>query len=150
MKFLSISFSLFLCFQSLADTYIVPVLSPELEDFNSFEILDAQIAPKFLSFTLPPELGSTSMRKVVFEASENIPNTFVSVFGIAHCLQNADSQIECNIEYNSIYKELLIELLPKTELELEQTILSAQELAHRTDIARQFSSDPIGVLILDI
>lgn len=134
----------------MAGIYIVPVQNPELEDFSSFEILDAHINAELLSFTLPKELGSTSMRKIYFEASEQTPNTFVSVFGRAHCLQNADSQIECNIEYNSIYQELLTELLPKTELELSQTIISDQELANRTEIARQFSSDPIGILIIGL
>lgn len=133
-----------------ADTYIVPTDIPELKEWASFNINDAEIDAETLSFTLPAELGSSLMRKVVFERSTEIPNTYTSTFGIAHCLQNPQGQINCQVQYNNIYKRFLSNLLPQTEAELQESINSAQELANRIDLARSFSTDPIGVLLLDI
>ena len=150
MKKISILALTLLSLESFADTYMVPTENPDLKQYAEFEINDAEINSETLSFTLPAELGSSHMRRVTFERSDLIPNTYTSTFGTAHCLQISEDDLSCQVKYNNIYKQLLTDFLPETESQLEQRISSAQELANRIDLAREFSTEPIGFLNLDL
>lgn len=134
----------------LTAVYQVPTDNSALVDLSKFEITNLSINHEKLSFKLPNLLASNNSKTVTFELSEDIPNTYVSLFGQAHCLQTQKNTLNCDVQYNSLYQKILNEMLPKTVDLIKEASLDQREFESRLEVARSFSGDPIGKLIIKL
>jgi hypothetical protein len=130
-------------------SYRVPVEDVLLEDFSSNELTDIKFSVDRLSFKLPAEIASLNAREVEFERIEGT-NSFVSAFGMAHCLQKTFTSVDCDVRYNEFYRSFLESNLADTEQFLIDSGIEGDILQKMIDVAKHFSGDPIGVLTIEI
>lgn len=130
-------------------TYSVPV-SPELEPFATFDLLDAEVVVTAthvkLSYSLPAELVGVGHERIVLNGKRRPDGTLKlkGPLGTARC-HSAGSDAECVVEY----EDMVIDLAGAETAINARTIDPLERMA-RLSVAKIFSSEPVGIVKLDL
>ena len=135
---------------AFSGAYVVPTESDEDLLIARNEVSQIKFSTEALTFTLPHEVASPMGMNVRFVRDDQNPNLFKSAFGTANCLQETFLEVKCEVKYNKVYADFLQSVMPETERHLRELQLPADELQRRMDLARRFSGDPIGFLVIDL